>query len=314
VPSLTSRIINHYNMREDIQAFNFTGMGCRTSQVAIDLVQYLFKIQKNRLAIVVSTESMAGDWYCGRERSMMLSNCIFRIGGCSILLTNDKARKNQAMLKLKCLVRTHLGSDDEAYNCCMQLEDNVGYEGFHLSKLLPKVAARALTKNLQVLLPKVLPFWEIIRYAMQKNRSKINLKTGIEHVCIHPGGRAVIDKVGTSLGLNEYDLEPARMALHRFGNTSSGGLWYVLGYMEAKKRLKKDDRILMISLGAGFKSNNCVWEVTRDMDRPNVWKDIIESYPPETAINPFLEKFGWINDEALDFVRPEDVLHMMGMV
>ncbi|KAC9638031.1 hypothetical protein R6Q59_008865 [Mikania micrantha] len=312
VPSLTSRIINHYGMRENVKAFNLSGMGCSASVVAIDLVQQLFKTHKKQLAVVVSTESMAGNWYCGRERSMMLSNCIFRVGGCSMLLTNDMARKNQAILKLKCMVRTHFGSNDDAYNCCMQVEDDAGHGGFRLTKLLTKAAAQALTKNFRVLLPKVLPFWEIVRYAVCKTGTKINLKTGIEHFCIHPGGRAVIDEVGSSLGLDEYDLEPARMALHRFGNTSAGGLWYVLGYMEAKKRLKKGDRILMISLGAGFKCNNCVWEVTRDMNEPNVWKDSIENYPPKKMMNPFLEKYGWINDDVVSFIKPEEIAKMRG--
>ncbi|PWA46760.1 3-ketoacyl-CoA synthase 19 [Artemisia annua] len=311
VPSLTSRIINHYKMREDVKAFNLSGMGCSASVVAIDLVQQLFKTHRKKLAIVVSSESMAPNWYCGRERSMMLSNCLFRVGGCSMLLTNDRARKNQAILKLKCLVRTHFGSNDEAHSCCMQVEDDQGYGGFRLTKFLTKAAGLSLSKNFRVLLPKVLPLWEIIRYAIKKGSSKINLKSGIEHFCIHPGGRAVIDEVGVSLGLNKYDLEPARMALHRFGNTSAGGLWYVLGYMEAKKRLKKGDRILMISLGAGFKCNNCVWEVTRDMNRPNVWKGIIESYPPKKMESPFLMRFGWLNDESMGFIRPEDISQLM---
>ncbi|XP_023733882.2 3-ketoacyl-CoA synthase 19 [Lactuca sativa] len=312
VPSLASRIINHYNMRSDIKAFNLSGMGCSASLTGIDLVQHLFKTHKNKIAIVVSTESMSSHWYCGREGSMMLSNVLFRVGGCSMLLTNDRDRKKHAIMKLKCMVRSHFASDDEAYNCCMQIEDDEGYEGFRLRKTLPIVAGRALMKNLRVLLPKVLPLWEIIRYACLKSGSKINLKTGIEHFCIHPGGRAVIDEVGINLGLSDYDLEPSRMTLHRFGNTSSGGLWYVLGYMEAKKRLKKGDRILMISLGAGFKSNSCVWEVTRDLDRTNVWKDMIEKYPIKQTTNPYLEKYAWINDEDMDFVTREDADKILG--
>ncbi|KAI9156955.1 hypothetical protein LWI28_014635 [Acer negundo] len=316
-PSLTSRVMNRYKMREDVKAFNLSGMGCSASLVAVDLVQQLFKTYKNKLAIVVSTESMGPNWYCGKEKSMILSNCLFRSGGCSMLLTNNNSLKNRAILKLKYSVRTHFGSNDEAYGCCIQDEDVDGYRGFRLSKKLTKSAAQAFTNNLQVLVPKILPLRELLRHAIvsyywnyRKTTTKshmtspmVNLKTGVEHFCIHPGGRAVIDGLGKTLGLNENDLEPARMALHRFGNTSAGGLWYVLGYMEAKKRLKKGDRILMISLGAGFKCNNCVWEVINDLEDVNVWKDCIHRYPPKSIINPFVERYSWINDEYLSFVR-----------
>lgn len=232
-----------------------------------------------------------------------------------MLLTNDVALKNRAILKLTCMERTHLGSNDEAYECCMQVEDDLGYTGFRLTKALTRAAARAFTVNLKVLVPKILPLYELVRYLIVSYRRSnkttelekvgvgLNLKTGIEHFCIHPGGKAVIEGVGKSLGLSDYDIEPARMALHRFGNTSAGGLWYVLGYMEAKKRLKKGDRILMISFGAGFKCNNCVWQVMRDLKDGNVWKDCVESYPPKIKANPFFEKYGWINDETLGFVR-----------
>lgn len=309
VPSLTSRIINHYKMRQDVKAYNLTGMGCSASLIAIHLIQQLFKTQKKRLAIVVSSESTAANYYPGKERSMMLSNCLFRVGGCSMLLTNDSARKKQAILKLKCAVRSHIGSDDEAYNCCIQGEDDQGYRGIRITKSIIKAASQSVLKNLQVLLPKTLPLWEIIRYVCLKGNSKINLKSGIEHFCIHPGGRAVIENIGASLGLNEYDLEPSTMALHRFGNTSASGIWYALGYIEAKKRLKKGDSILMISLGAGFKCNTCVWEVTSDLVRANVWKDMIGSYPPKTT-NPFL---GWRNDEMMDIIGREEFLNIAGL-
>ncbi|XP_062092746.1 3-ketoacyl-CoA synthase 19-like [Humulus lupulus] len=322
-PSLTSRIVNRYKMRENVMSFNLSGMGCSASIVAIDLVQHLFKNHKNANAIVVSTESFGPNWYCGKEKSMMLSNCLFRSGGCSMLFTNNRSLKERAILQLKYLIRTHLGADDEAYQCCIQLEDDKGYQGFRLTKKLTKAASKALKLNLRVLVPKILPMREILRFSISNLRNKkrhsktsgqsamdqvsigLNFRTGAEHFCIHPGGRAVIDGVGMSLGLSEFDLEPSRMALHRFGNTSAGGFWYVLGYMEAKKRLKRGDRILMMSFGAGFKCNNCLWEVMKNLEDVNVWEDCIDKYPPKTLVNPFMEKYSWINDDYLGFVRLE---------
>ncbi|EEF35589.1 3-ketoacyl-CoA synthase 19 [Ricinus communis] len=292
-PSLTARAVNRYKMREDIKAFNLSGMGCSASLVAVDLVQQLFKSYKKKLAVIFSTESIGPNWYSGKEKSMLLSNCLFRSGGCSMLLTNDRALKHKSIFKLNHLVRTHIGANDEAYGCCIQGEDDLGHRGFLLTRSLTKAATKALSMNLRILVPQVLPVTELLRYIFMsllqkrgKNRNLeavgagLNLKNGVEHFCIHPGGKAVIDGIGKSLGLSEYDLEPARMALRRFGNTSAGGLWYVLGYMEAKKRLKKGDRIMMIGLGAGFKCNSCVWEVLKDLDNANVWKESINHYPP----------------------------------
>ncbi|KAM1162158.1 hypothetical protein PS2_001193 [Malus domestica] len=259
-PSLSSRIVNCYKMRGNINSFNLSGMGCSATLIAVDVVQNLFKSHKNANAIIVSTESLAPHWYCGIEKSMMLKNCLFRSGGCAMLFTNNQDLKHQAKLKLNHLVRIHIGSNDDAYNCCVQ------------SKVAEGVG--------------------------------LNLKTRIEHFCIQPGGRAIIDGIGESLELSDYDVEPSRTALHRFGNTSAAGFWYALGDMEAKKRLKKGNRILMSGFGAGFKCNNIVWEVMKDLDDVNVWKDCIDSYPTDqTLVNPFMEKYGWINDDYLGFVK-----------
>ncbi|KAJ8434220.1 hypothetical protein Cgig2_029744 [Carnegiea gigantea] len=102
--------------------------------------------------------------------------------------------------------------------------------------------------------------------------------------------RAVIDGTGKGLQLSAYELEPARMALHRWGNTSTTGFWNLQGYMEAKKRLIKEDKILIRSFGAGFKCNNCLLEVIRDLKDSNVWDGCLDEYPPKTLINPFTER------------------------
>lgn len=309
-PSLASRIINRYKMRENIKVFNLTGMGCSASVVSINIVESIFKSYKNMYALVVTSESLSPNWYSGNDKSMILSNCLFRSGGCAILLTNKRALQKRSLLKLKCLVRTHHGAKEESYSCCMQKEDDQGRSGFHLSKTLPKAATRAFVDNLRVMSLKILPVRELLRFLlaslyrkMYYNNSKgvgkvvINFRTGVEHFCIHTGGKAVIDGIGKSLELTEYDLEPARMTLHRFGNTSASSLWYVLAYMDEKKRLKKGDKILMVSFGAGFKCNSCMWEMVRDSEGGTVWSDCINNYPPESLSNPFMEKYGWINLE-----------------
>lgn len=324
VPSLAARIINHFKMRDDVNVFNLAGMGCSANLISIDIVQRVFKTSKNLYALVVTSECLSPNWYTGNDRSMILANCLFRSGGCAILLTNKRDSKHKAMLKLKCLLRTHHGANNESYGCCLQKEDEQGKLGFYLGKNLPKAATRALADNLREITPRILPVKEIARFLILSQFYKlhklissskggkkplINFKTGVDHFCLHTGGKAVINGVGTHLGLTDYDLEPAKMTLHRFGNTSASSLWYVFSYMEAKRRLKKGDRILMTSFGAGFKCNSCLWEVMKDLGDEkdnNVWDDCINEYPPVTLANPFMAKYGWLNDEDLTTFKSLD--------
>jgi 3-ketoacyl-CoA synthase len=311
-PSLASRVVRRYGLREDVAAYNLSGMGCSAGLVALDLARNALRTRPRALALVVSSESIAPNWYSGTDKSMMLANCLFRSGGAAVLVTNDPARRGRAKMELRCLVRAHTGANDDAHACALQREDAEGRVGISLSKALPKAAVRAFAANLRRLAPSVLPVSELARFAARLltrrllhpyssgkkggDAPRINFKAGVDHFCLHPGGTAVIEAVKQSLGLDDDDVEPARMTLHRWGNTSASSLWYVLSYMEAKGRLEVGDRVLMVTFGSGFKCNSCLWEVTGDMADKGPWEDCIDSYPPERLANPYMDKFGWIND------------------
>nr|GMD67590.1 3-ketoacyl-CoA synthase 12-like [Ipomoea batatas] len=66
--------------------------------------------------------SVASFWYSGNGKSMMLANCMFRSGGCFILLRNRDNLSSKSIMKLKCAVRTHLGANEEAFSCCSVLK------------------------------------------------------------------------------------------------------------------------------------------------------------------------------------------------
>ena len=128
--------------------------------------------------------------------------------------------------------------------------------------------------------------------SLRRGSGKVRLyrpdfRTAFEHICIHAGGRGVIDEVQAGLGLSDEDVEASRMTLHRFGNTSSSSVLYELAYIEAKGMMKKGDRVWMISFGAGFDCNSVAWECVKpaaDADGP--WADCIHRYPvqlPEIA-------------------------------
>ncbi|KAB2043274.1 hypothetical protein ES319_D01G004700v1 [Gossypium barbadense] len=290
-PSLTAMIINKYKMRGNIKSFNLSGMGCSAGVIAIDLAKDMLQVHRNNYAVVFSTENMTQNWYSGIEKSMLISNCLFRLGGSAVLLSNKSIDRGRSKYKLIHVVRTHCGANDKAFKCVYQEEYNVGKFGVSLSKDLMAIAGNALKTNITTLGPLVLPISEQILFFVTLIAKKLfnakikpyvpNFKLAFEHFCIHAGGRGVIDELEKNMQLSPLLVEASRMTLHRFGNTSSSSIWYELAYMEAKGRMRKGDRIWQVAFGSGFKCNSAVWLALKNVKPScgNPWEDCIHKYP-----------------------------------
>ena len=70
-----------------------------------------------------------------------------------------------------------------------------------------------------------------------------NFSKAFEHVCIHTGGRGVIDEIEKQLRLPIEKIEPSRHTLSRYGNISSSSIWCALTwchiYVQAKSLISK---------------------------------------------------------------------------
>ncbi|RZC89461.1 hypothetical protein C5167_027004 [Papaver somniferum] len=80
-PSLSAMIINKYKLRGNIKSFNLGGMGCSAGVISADLAKDMLQVHRNTYAIVVCTENITHGAYSDRNKSMMLSNCLFCVGG-----------------------------------------------------------------------------------------------------------------------------------------------------------------------------------------------------------------------------------------
>ena len=361
-PSLSAMVVNRFGMRSDVLSYNLGGMGCSASVIAVDLAAKLLTSSDNRncRAVVISTENITQNWYRGNDRSMLLSNCLFRCGAAALLLSNRPADARRARFRLLHTVRTHMGKSDECYKAVFQEEDSEGVRGVRLSKQIMHIAGDALKRNITNLGPLVLPISEQIKFfcniiarkALRKQlplgplrpavsalakvlvklpgiSSLVGYKSSppqaplpaeqgaaagappaealekadrdrqvlakelppyvpsftkaFEWICVHTGGRAVIDAIENNLSLPSHYLEPSRLSLYRYGNVSSASIWYELelvaeygsmcgaqregGAMPPdgkERRLRKGDRIWQIAFGSGFKCNSAVWKCLKN--------------------------------------------------
>ncbi|XP_047313564.1 3-ketoacyl-CoA synthase 10-like [Impatiens glandulifera] len=298
-PSLSAMIINHYKMRGNILSFNLGGMGCSAGIISLDLARDMLQANPNNYAVIVSTEMVGYNWYPGRDRSMLIPNCYFRMGCSAVLLSNRRRDYPRAKYRLEHIVRTHKGADDRAFRSVYQEEDEQRFKGLKVSKDLIEIGGDALKTNITTLGPLVLPFSEqIIFFATlvwrhlfgsttsgSKNNKKPYIpdyKLAFEHFCVHASSKTVLNELQRNLELSEKNVEACRATLHRFGNTSSSSIWYELAYLEAKERVRRGDRVWQLAFGSGFKCNSAVWRVMRKVKKPtrnNPWIGSLENYP-----------------------------------
>ncbi|KAL6128504.1 hypothetical protein ACLB2K_071859 [Fragaria x ananassa] len=119
-PSLSSMIVNHYTLKNDIKSFNISGMGCSAGVISLDLAKCILKNTSDSYAVVVSTEIITANWYFGNDKSMMHPNCIFRCGGAAVLFSNKSKDRSRSKYELVHTVRTHKAADEQAYQCAIQ--------------------------------------------------------------------------------------------------------------------------------------------------------------------------------------------------
>ncbi len=297
-PSLCAIIARHFKLRPTCRTFNLGGMGCSAGVISLDLAKTLLQATPNSLAVVVSTEEISQQLYMGNERSLLLQNTLFRVGGAAIVLSNKPVDGFRAKYKLLHTLRVQDNSD-VAHKVVYQMSDPRGTLGVSLGKDITVVAGKALQANLTILGPYVLPIreqvkalwsyahrwlartansvadergWKALpfsvcaaeqngagagrgaavaaadgggagavrpgRYAVPKFYVP-DFGRGLQHFCIHAGGRAVIDGIEQNLGLERWRTAPSRATLYHWGNTSSSSIWYELRYCEGERGYNK---------------------------------------------------------------------------
>lgn len=227
-PSLCAMVINEFGLRPDISSYNLSGMGCSASLISVELVKNILAGRPHTTALIVSTEIITPNLYYGDDRSFLLQNTLFRCGGAAVLLSNKWTDALRARFKLLKVIRTQYVGED-SFGCVYETEDSNHRRGVRLSKDIVKTAGRAMEKNFTALGPYVLPLSEQARtvfsmlwktLSKQLGLPKVTLympdfKRGIDHFCIHAGGRGVIDGIEKNLNLSPRHVEASRHTLFK---------------------------------------------------------------------------------------------------
>ncbi|KAL0346442.1 UNVERIFIED_CONTAM: 3-ketoacyl-CoA synthase 11 [Sesamum calycinum] len=260
VPSLSAMIVNRYKLREDVLSYSLGGMGCSAGVIAVDLAKWLLQRAQPQAIMLVMTDQNSSPI---ASSAWVAQHSFYPIAPPTIKFRNTSSSTPSAPT----MART---------TSALQEVDNEGKLGISISKDLPGVAGKALKANITALGPLVLPISEQLLFLANNVVRKLfkikgvtvspyvpDFKLAFNYFCIHAGGKAVLNEAERNLNLTKWQMEPSRMTLYRYSNTSSSSIWYDA---EAKGQIQKGDRIWQIAFGTGFKCGSVVWRALRTID------------------------------------------------
>jgi predicted naringenin-chalcone synthase len=214
-------------LRPDVERFHLGFMGCYAAFPALRMAKAFCEANPDAVVLIVCLELCTLHLQLGGDPDRLLASSVFA-DGAGAALVSAKAPTGPAFeLSALATTLTPVGEEDMAWT--------VGDEGFDivLSSYVPDI----LEANIEAALEPLLA-----RYELDKD--------AIEHWGIHPGGRAILDKVEKGLGLADDALAPSRRVLRDYGNMSSTTILFVL--KEMLTEASAGERVCAVAFGPGL--------------------------------------------------------------
>jgi predicted naringenin-chalcone synthase len=223
-----------------VQRYHLGFMGCYAAIPALRLAAQLCEADASAVVLVVSVELCTLHLRSSNDPDTIVASSLFADGAAAGIVTSRPPADGERTLDLDRFATriTPVGEGDMAWK--------IGDHGFEmvLSNAIPAIIDEHITGALE-------PLFEHDA-ALAEALATDGSSDAVEHWAIHPGGRSILDKVESRLGLTEAQLVPARETLRDYGNMSSATVLFVLRNILESAGAGDGDRIAAMAFGPGL--------------------------------------------------------------
>lgn len=230
-PGPDYEIVKQLGLDRSTQRFHLGFMGCYAAFPALKMAESFCRSQEDAVVMVVCLELCSLHLQKSDRTDHLISASVFADGGGGVLVSRREPSNGGPVISL----------DNFATSIAEQSEDDmawtIGDTGFNmvLSSYVPEIIESNLELTLRPLLSK---------HGIEKR--------SITHWAIHPGGRAILDKVEKNLGLDREQLASSRDVLAEYGNMSSATIFFVLNHLWEQPMQSDSEYILAMAFGPGL--------------------------------------------------------------
>ncbi|MFB6610574.1 type III polyketide synthase [Agromyces sp. NPDC056379] len=244
-------IARDLGLNPGVERYHLGFMGCYASIPALRIASQLATADASAVVLVVSVELCTLHLRASNDPDTIVASSLFADGAGSGIVTARPTEPGEKAFDLDRFATriTPVGEGDMAWK--------IGDHGFEmvLSNAIPAIIDEHITGALEPLFAHD----DELAAALANDGSS----EAIEHWAIHPGGRSILDKVESRLGLTEAQLVPARDTLRDYGNMSSATVLFVLRNILHSDAAADGDRVAAMAFGPGLTVESALLTVRR---------------------------------------------------
>ena len=229
-PTLAHRLVEHYGMDPATDKYHISGVGCASGVPLMRLAEQAMRAHPDREALIVAAESMSGILTRATPqdpRAKTVGSAIFGDGCAAVLLSGDPRAQGPAIVASQVHQRP-----DSLGVVSLQCSAHDSY--LHLERELPDLAGAGLPA---------------VADSFLENQGLE--RSAIDHWIAHPGGRRIVENIGSALGLSHDDLATSWGSLADHGNVGTPSVLYVLQNTIAQCEPQPGELGLIVSVGPG---------------------------------------------------------------
>jgi predicted naringenin-chalcone synthase len=210
-PGPDYRLVRALGLDVDTQRYHLGFMGCYGAFPALRSAAQFCAADPEAVVLVVCVELCTLHIRSSDDPDSIVASSVFADGAAAAIVTAREDGVSGPSLELDHFSTT-ITSDGEA-DMAWTISDH-GFE-MVLSSYVPQIIGRSIEAALTPVLGTV-------------DGAVADPSGTIEKWAIHPGGRSILDRVQSTLGLDDAQLAPSREVLRTVGNMSSATVLFIL--------------------------------------------------------------------------------------
>lgn len=227
-PGLDIKLIEELGLNKNIFRTSVNFMGCYAAIHALKLADMIAQGNTNANIIIVAVELCTLHFQTTMNEDNLGSSLLFADGCAAVLISNNIHRENKIRIDGFYSQIAIEGKADMAWE--------LGSNGFQmkLSGYIPQLIETDIES--------------LVSGALEESALK---KEEVNHWCIHPGGKRILDSIQRKLNLPSNALDPSRAVLKEYGNMSSPTVLFVLKNL-FENNYQSGENILAMAFGPGL--------------------------------------------------------------